>query len=179
MRRSFASRVTVEISILALFAATFCWFVIRAREDVATIRELQSELQRSRVDRQFPSVGDTVSSLRYRVFTGRDTVELANIAMDKRRIVYFSSRRCAACLLLEAQLDTLAPRWREVTLDVDVDRTTVVSGWRLLRPDGATSSISRIPAAFAIDSAGLVRISSLGSVLGVAKVFSVLDVKFV
>lgn len=104
MRRSFALLFRVEGLIAIVFTATILWLVMETRAGNTTIRLLTEQLDDQRRDRDFPGVGESTERMAYRVALKANTVDLATLRTSSTRAIYFSSRACTACLLLEAEL---------------------------------------------------------------------------
>lgn len=178
MRRSFASFLRVEMFSMLCLSGTVLWLLVRIRGDGATILSLQAQARSAEFDRQFPSAGDSISKIVYRVSQGTDTVAALDLLSATTPVIYFKSRTCGACMALESVLDTVLPAWRKEIVVVDVDRTGNEQGWRLVRseiqdsPITPVSPISRIPSVIVTDDGGLVHVSVLGNAVGVAAALS-------
>jgi hypothetical protein len=172
MRRSFASFLRVELLSVVCLSATVIWFATRLRSDSATIDTLRSQATAAESDRQFPSVGDRVAKIAFRVTRGRDSVAIVDLLSPMQRVMYFRSRTCGACMALETVLDTVRPDWRSAIVLVNADKTGAADVWRLVRPEERNSPVTRVPSVIVTGEDGFVEASVLGNAVGVAAVLS-------
>lgn len=146
------SLVTPVALLLALVYSQVGW-----RKDRQTFTDLQEKFALTRLQRNFPSDGEDISTSAMRVIRGADTVSLAQLVRGRKAVIYFQRPNCSECIWFAAKMDSTLPRWRDSLIVVTSygKERGVVSGLTL---DSASSLImTGVPAMLVVDSAGFVR----------------------